>query len=580
MGLLDAKLVFDEGVLTKNTFIDHFELTDESIPSSQMDVHCRTRNEPLHSHCCSQKSTEGSVSPRSSDSEVHAEPSIPSSPTSSRGTPPTASPLATSMAGPDEIPELGSDGFDLDACEDYPLPAGPDWNIRIRRTFLEFHWPDSPKIRRSSSCPEIKLNVPDGVCTTVSAASTSMPYRDDDPDYAGGTRTPDDLERNSQLNGWWPGTPDTAEWPLYFFPTDVASDPFAVDMQWGSLYPEVSQPPSWTAVAGQCDFSVLQAGLNRRRKKRGPNVFMEALPMTGSARDKNQRPVAPLPDDQRSYGIITESRNSAMDNRPGKVWELSCRDRESSLAVQQGFQILHLTMTQSWNNQDWETYEWAVFDVQSMTRDLQGHVIDALKHHHANHVIKQLVDIMPTELIGFIPEELKGWAPWAAKHSYGCRTMLRLVRHCGQACWASECAESVVAELLQESEDLCSDEFGKFVLEEFLESGLPEHKRRVVQALKARLQKNVKNKHASTLIGKALRHCDSEDGMELVTELFKCRETVQSLIRNQFSLYVLKDIAMLGSYTQKVKTALLSLSDELHGMKQGRKLMELLSDLE
>mmetsp|Transcript_23336 Transcript_23336/g.79049 ORF Transcript_23336/g.79049 Transcript_23336/m.79049 type:complete len:564 (-) Transcript_23336:164-1855(-) len=563
MGLLSDVRMY-EACLVKNTFIDRLALSDGTEPPPPTPL-CRARTEPARS-CYSHESTQGSDSPRSSNDDAPPVSfSIPSSPGTSRGTPIAAEELTLDLP-------LGED--------DQRLPDSFKWGLRVKGTFLEYHW-SQPTIRRSSSLPDI------GELDKVAEDQVPMMW-------------------STEVGA---ATPDAAEWPVLFFPAEPQSSSgmfydstmaelwaAAAPMQFYQQHPHESEmaaglpfwtqgpgmaeppePPAWVPQVDEDFIDYTAASQGRRRKKRGAGVDG---PMLVEQRNHNTRSPAQPADEKRSLQVIEEARQSALEERPGKVWDLARRDRESSILVQKAFEVAISQIQQAWDQQDWERYDWAVFDAQAMLRDFSGHVVDALKHHHANHVIKLLAEIAPTELISFIVEELTGQAVWAAKHCYGCRTVLRLVRHCGHGSPASEAAEAVIDEVLHEAEELCSDEFGRFVLEEFLTSHIPVHRRRVAEALRARLVRNARHKHASGLIEKALRSVDVELGNTIVDELFSNFDTVQSLIRNQFGMYVLKDITLLPQYTNKVRSSLESLSADLQGSKQGRKLLELLATLD
>merc|ERR1719150_1367601 len=253
---------------------------------------------------------------------------------------------------------------------------------------------------------------------------------------------------------------------------------------------------------------------------------------------------------------------------------------ERKLYDESVFEIMAKALREAANTQDCVTYEQATFDTQALLSDLHGHVIEALQHPHANHVIKQLVEIMPTEHIAFVANELAGSAVWAASHAYGCRSVLRLVRHCGAGGWAGECVDTFFNDILGNASNLCTNEFAKWVLEEFLEHGLPEHQLKIAKALSARLLRNAKDRYASGLIETVLRNCDADVGGELVDKLLQSREAVQSLLRSQFGFYVLRDLALSGQHHLKVQQKLLPLAAELQSTKQGRKLWEILSSSE
>merc|ERR1719183_948446 len=111
----------------------------------------------------------------------------------------------------------------------------------------------------------------------------------------------------------------------------------------------------------------------------------------------------------------------------------------------------------AWDNES--AYSLAIYNADNLLAGLRGHVREALGHRHANYVIQKVVDVMPTQQAVFVAKELVGSAYQAATHRFGCRTVLRLVRHCSSASWAAH-SQRVVAfldEVLSHTCTLCCD---------------------------------------------------------------------------------------------------------------------------
>merc|ERR1712039_270094 len=104
--------------------------------------------------------------------------------------------------------------------------------------------------------------------------------------------------------------------------------------------------------------------------------------------------------------------------------------------------------------------------------------------------------------------ELRGCAFDAAKHRFGCRCMLRLIRH--HAMSGSEPVLAVIEELIAEVSRLGPAQFGIHVAEELLDSGLPEDRQAVARSLKDSLNRNTKHRLTKSLFKKALDICDAE----------------------------------------------------------------------
>merc|ERR1712217_685435 len=116
--------------------------------------------------------------------------------------------------------------------------------------------------------------------------------------------------------------------------------------------------------------------------------------------------------------------------------------------------------------------------------------------------------VMPTDLISCLAEELRGYAIDVAKDRFGCRCMLRLIRHHGMS--GSEAVLAVIEELVAEVSKLGPAQFGIHVAEELLESGPAEHFQAVARSLKASLSGNTKHRLTKSLFKKALDIYDAE----------------------------------------------------------------------
>lgn len=131
----------------------------------------------------------------------------------------------------------------------------------------------------------------------------------------------------------------------------------------------------------------------------------------------------------------------------------------------------------------------ACYVVDAILRAFRGHVREAVKHHHGNYVIQKIVESLPAIHVDFIAEELGGHGASTARHSYGCRTMLRLFRHRSCSACAGEATLSLLEEVMEAfAEDPCGllcHRYGRHVMHEALESGSPRHQRQVAEAIRS-----------------------------------------------------------------------------------------------
>lgn len=159
-------------------------------------------------------------------------------------------------------------------------------------------------------------------------------------------------------------------------------------------------------------------------------------------------PVAILDQSALELGYAEPAQSSYISQCKGNVWKLS-QDRHSTWNVQEA--ILHCD----------ERLELAL--------ELQGHVWEACKCPHANHVLQCCINNIPAEHMLFVVDEImdrEGGVRKIAKNQYGCRVLQRLLEHCSHE---QEKVTSMVEALLSDTVMLTMHEFGNFVVGHLLE---------------------------------------------------------------------------------------------------------------
>jgi len=487
---LDEQIAHD--LMVKNTFLDVPELADGSEPPSAPPLsRCKTAPSGQAPWDLSDsESCSGSVAPtavHSDEQEVGI--------ASSEGSSPTLSSRVAS-----ELPSL-----DL-----------TDWQLSVRRTFLECQCLEEANIRRTVSMPDLFDKPPEN----------DMPTEQFWPD----TPRAEDLSPDERF---WPDVPEgmagAGDFVSFCLPVAPAGYCFA---EGGGADDDFGWPEEYGRAAIEEEQLAAASAVKGRRGRRG---------------------AAQLPFDLDPLQIIADANGAACGACEARVWALACRDSASSLAVQRALAILGRVLRDPVAGQRWRVQ----FDAEALVAQLRGRVLEAVQHPHANHVVKQLLDVMPSALVAFVAEELAGSATWASRHKFGCRIVLRLAQHSATEGWAGDSARAVISQVLDNAGDLCKDEFGKFVIEEIMERGLPEHRQLIATTLRSRLEHYARHEHASFLIQRALRGIDSDDtgiAMDMAKELSARRDVLQSLARNQFGRFVLRDLARWSpAYADRVR---------------------------
>jgi len=198
---------------------------------------------------------------------------------------------------------------------------------------------------------------------------------------------------------------------------------------------------------------------------------------------------APLCDEQSAIKMLEMARLE-----PGIIWQYATGSAASSATVQKALDLVAASGQRQ--------------DAQVLIFGMCGRARQAYKSPSGNYVLSKIFEVMPTDLISCLAEELHGCALDVARHRFGCRCMLRLIRH--HAMSGSEAVLAVIEELVAEVSRLGPAQFGIHVAEELLDSGLPEHRQAVARALKDSLNPKANHRLTKGLLKKAFDICDAE----------------------------------------------------------------------
>lgn len=151
----------------------------------------------------------------------------------------------------------------------------------------------------------------------------------------------------------------------------------------------------------------------------------------------------------------------------GRVWELS-QQPQGSREVQNALVVA----------QDDKA-------VASLVGELRGHIWEASRSPHANHVLQKCIGLMRPEDLQFLVDELipHNLLVQASRHKYGCRIVQQLLEHC-EADQIQSLAEVIIA---QASHVACHP-FGNYVIQHLLSHASPQRS----QALREKLQKDIR----------------------------------------------------------------------------------------
>mmetsp|Transcript_29124 Transcript_29124/g.67019 ORF Transcript_29124/g.67019 Transcript_29124/m.67019 type:complete len:582 (+) Transcript_29124:103-1848(+) len=485
----------------------------------------------------------------------------------SRGSSPhaqVATPLAENIVSPLQLVLRQNRSSSCSTTDDEATPLSADVpQLRVRNTFIEAFMPAPPKVSLSRS-----RSVP---LSGTDSSDESDEEIDVVPDYAVSTPTGED---SPGLSSSFPSFGDLplpvpaamGHQPVWSMPPMITVPMWMVPSLPSSSASSAPAPPNQSVPR--------VAPVQEKLMPTNTKVKQESAKEKGSAEaDASKRRPAPTASESRAFDLISDACSATLEHRNSSVWALSRKDATSSALVQKAIEIVAEELSEAKESGDEEAWNEANFRVEALIAGLHSHTHTAIEHPHANYVVQKVADLLPTEHIAFLMSELKGKAVWASKHRFGCRTMLRLVRHSTAAGWAGEAAAVLVDELLANATDLSCDKFGNYVIQEVLEHGLPEQVRKLAEMLLNDVVEASGTQHGSRVVEKALRLCAAPQIQVLADELLRNPSAVQNLACSEYGCFVLRALVKSEQHGRRTSMVLRPLHSDLRKTRQGRRLL-------
>jgi len=196
------------------------------------------------------------------------------------------------------------------------------------------------------------------------------------------------------------------------------------------------------------------------------------------------------------------SQNPPNWSVPGNVWRLS-RDPHGCRLVQGALEDAGSDDTRA-----------------TLASELQGHIREATRCRHANHVVQKCIMTMRPQAMQFIIDEIMEKGPGAlnqaARHEFGCRIVQRLLEHC-----QPEQVKGLVEQLLIDAVALSKHMYGNYVMQHVLEHGTPDHQHRLTLILEKNAREVAWDGRAQAVLGKALCHGSPEAQLILARALVR-----------------------------------------------------------
>lgn len=278
----------------------------------------------------------------------------------------------------------------------------------------------------------------------------------------------------------------------------------------------MASPQRWTSYIESCPSS-LDAGAQRSPTRAADDVAMPHLLRLGYM----ERLASPaLPDLKQCEADHCRSHTSrrvcGVDELRGKVW-LSSRSAQGSRDVQAVLETA------------------ADAEVEELALELRGHVLEATRCRHANHVLQKCIGPRAPRATRAIAQELMGQGTTetlqVAKHRYGCRIVQRILEF-GDPAVTGELSEILIGG----AKDLCTHAFGNYVMQQLLVHGSEHHSHELVKLLRIDAAELCASFHAPAVIAEALRVEGRQDVVELALALAEKPDLLSRMARSEHGL--------------------------------------------
>lgn len=247
----------------------------------------------------------------------------------------------------------------------------------------------------------------------------------------------------------------------------------------------------------------------------------------------------------------------------GKVWQLS-KDANGCRQVQDAF-----------DNAGCDEERVA------LASELVGHVWEALKCMHANHVLQKSITTNRPDVSQFVIDELtqhgaKGITQ-AARHRFGCRILQRLLEHC------TEDQMSFIVEILFiDAVDLSSHTYGHYVMQHLFEQCNHDVVSRLSCSLQQHLPNMIADGYIGAVIGKALNHTNNEACVSLAASLLQEHAHMVVMACSRWGYLAIKQALQLVSTSDQDKAfaELMRCQNKLRSSRYGRLVATFVTELQ
>lgn len=168
-----------------------------------------------------------------------------------------------------------------------------------------------------------------------------------------------------------------------------------------------------------------------------------------------------------------------------------------------------------------------------LANSLRGHVLDATRSPHANHVLQLCIERLPPECITFVAFELVGHGRDCALRNFGCRVCQRLLEH-----FPGGMLQGLAEEWVSHVVELSGHRYGNFVVQHLFEYGQAEQRSAALRMLLPSARALACHQCGSKVVQKALAHC----GLEEQDRLVRVLGDVPGLEQSMYGSFVAREL--------------------------------------
>eukprot|EP00931_Biecheleriopsis_adriatica_P011862 TRINITY_DN11294_c0_g1_i2.p1 TRINITY_DN11294_c0_g1~~TRINITY_DN11294_c0_g1_i2.p1 ORF type:complete len:319 (+),score=71.25 TRINITY_DN11294_c0_g1_i2:62-1018(+) len=216
-------------------------------------------------------------------------------------------------------------------------------------------------------------------------------------------------------------------------------------------------------------------------------------------------------------------------------------------------------------------------DLLAIAQELEGHVWDAMRCPHANHVVQKCIEKLKPEHLQFVVDALKveDLAVQASRHKYACRIVQRLVEHCPE-----EQVKDVTSKIVAETVLIACHPYGNYVIQHLLHHGHGNLKASICQTLCEDIQKICLDSYGCAVVSCVMMSLPRELRTDLAQTLIREPPLLIHLACSRHGYHAAKEVleALCLEEKQEAEDIFRAEKAKLQSSRYGRVVMSQVKD--